>query len=52
VQAQIDELTELAEVGPGTGGPAGQDSGTLPGLGGADDEPEPEPVPPAAGKKP
>jgi hypothetical protein len=46
VQAEIDELAELAEVGPGAGGPVGEAEGAVPGFaqpGGTDSEPQPQP---------
>ncbi len=51
VQAEVDELAELAEVGPGAGGPVGQAPGAGAGFsqpGGA--EPEPESAPQSAKK--
>jgi hypothetical protein len=43
VQAEIDELAELAEVGPGAGGPVGEAQGAVPGFaqpGGSEAEPD------------
>ncbi|HEX2358859.1 MAG TPA: hypothetical protein VHH72_03480 [Solirubrobacterales bacterium] len=46
VQAEVDELAELAEVGPGAGGPVGQPQRGSSGLtfpsGSDDDEPQPD----------
>lgn len=44
-QAEIDELSELSEVGPGAGGPVGDPGGAAGGPSGPDFEPEPEPEP-------
>ena len=55
VQAEIDELVELAEVGPGAGGPVGSSDAAPDGVappGTPDFEPEPEPEPRPPGKKP
>jgi len=47
VQAELDELAEVAEVGPGAGGPVIEDSGGSGGEtvlpGGPENEPEPKP---------
>jgi ell wall binding domain 2 (CWB2) len=45
LQAEVDEVVELAEVGPGAGGPVTETGSSVPGPGVQDDEPEPEPQP-------
>ena len=51
LQAEVDGLVEVAEVGPGAGGPVAETgASSVPGLGAQDDEPEAEPG--AGGKSP
>jgi hypothetical protein len=53
LQAEVDEIVELAEVGPGAGGPVAEAGGSgSTGLALPDDEPEPEPQAGAGGKQP
>jgi hypothetical protein len=51
VQAEIDELAELTEVGPGTGGPVSEGGASV-APGRPDSEPEPEPEPEQQPQKP
>ena len=53
LQAEVDELVELAEVGAGAGGPVAEAGGSgSSGLALPDDEPEPEPQAGTGGKQP